>query len=153
MRERVDDDHNGVVADSRTAPANVLAELEAEERRIKQSMGDLGLRTTSPIDETAPQVRELVKIQEAKERILQETKRTWRRAQVTPNASRLIVGDRDELLLEGMQANVMVDGFRARVLLDLYYFNDRSRQLEGNFKLRLPDDASLYLFCVWRIGV
>ena len=73
-------------------------------------------------------------------------KRTWRRAQATPNASRLVVGDRDELLMEGMQANVMVDGFRARVLLDLYYYNDRSRQLEGNFKLRLPNDASLYYF-------
>ncbi len=72
--------------------------------------------------------------------------RTWRRAQATPNASRLIVGDRDELLMEGMQANVMVDGFRARVLLDLYYFNDRSQQVEGNFKLRLPNDASLYYF-------
>lgn len=72
--------------------------------------------------------------------------RTWRRAQATPNASCLIIGDQDELLMEGMQANVMVDGFRARVLLDLYYFNDRGRQLEGNFKLRLPDDASLYYF-------
>jgi len=72
--------------------------------------------------------------------------RTWRRAQATPNASRLVIGDQDELLMEGMQANVMVDGFRARVLLDLYYFNDRDRQLEGNFKLRLPDDASLYYF-------
>ncbi|MCA9143790.1 MAG: hypothetical protein KDB05_13430, partial [Planctomycetales bacterium] len=72
--------------------------------------------------------------------------RTWRRAQATPNASRLVIGDQDELLMEGMQANVMVDGFRARVLLDLYYFNDRGRQLEGNFKLRLPDDASLYYF-------
>lgn len=72
--------------------------------------------------------------------------RTWRRAQATPNASRLVIGDRDELLLEGMQANVMVDGFRARVLLDLYYFNNRGRQLEGNFKLRLPNEASLYYF-------
>lgn len=72
--------------------------------------------------------------------------RTWRRAQATPNASRLVIGDRDELLLEGMQANVLVDGFRARVLLDLYYFNNRGRQLEGNFKLRLPNEASLYYF-------
>jgi len=76
----------------------------------------------------------------------QQSQRTWRRAAATPNASRLMVGDHDELLLEGMQANVLVDGFRARVLLDLYYFNNRGQQLEGNFKLRLPDDASLYYF-------
>ena len=72
--------------------------------------------------------------------------RTWRRAAATPNASRLQIGDQDELLLEGMQVNVMADGFRARVLLDLYYYNNRGQQLEGNFKLRLPNDASLYYF-------
>ncbi len=75
----------------------------------------------------------------------QET-RTWRRAKATPNASRLMIGDRDDLPLEGMQVNVMVDGFRARVLLDLYYHNDRGQQLEGSFKLRLPNEASLYYF-------
>ena len=57
-----------------------------------------------------------------------------------------MVGDKDELDMTGMQVNVKVDGFRARVLLDCFYYNDRDRQLEGNFKLRLPDDASLYYF-------
>jgi hypothetical protein len=41
---------------------------------------------------------------------------TWRRAKATPNASRLMVGDKRDLPLEGMQANVTIDGFRARVL-------------------------------------
>jgi len=72
--------------------------------------------------------------------------RTWRRAQAIPNASRVMVGDRDELPQEGMQVSVTIDGFRARVLLDLYYFNPHDRQLEGSFKLRLPDEASLYYF-------
>lgn len=72
--------------------------------------------------------------------------RSWRRVKATPNASRLMVGDHDELPLEGVQANVIIDGFRARVLLDCYYYNDRDQQLEGTFKLRLPDDASLYYF-------
>ncbi len=72
--------------------------------------------------------------------------RTWRRAKATPNASRLMIGDKDELPLEGMQVNVQVDGFRARVLLDLYYYNNRGRQLEGAFKVRLPNEASLYYF-------
>ncbi|MBW3597831.1 MAG: VWA domain-containing protein, partial [Planctomycetes bacterium] len=72
--------------------------------------------------------------------------RTWRRAKAVPNASRLMIGDHDELPLEGMQANVTIDGFRARVLLDLYFYNDRGRQLEGAFKLRLPNEASLYYF-------
>lgn len=71
---------------------------------------------------------------------------TWRRARATPNASRLMIGDRDELAIQGMQANILVDGFRARLLLDLYYFNHLDQRLEGNFQLRLPDDASLYYF-------
>lgn len=75
-----------------------------------------------------------------------EKPKTWVRAKSTPNASRLMVGDQDDLPLEGMQVNVMVDGFRARVLLDLYFYNNRNRQLEGSFKLRLPNEASLYYF-------
>jgi hypothetical protein len=72
--------------------------------------------------------------------------KTWRRVNAVPNASRLVIGDRDELPLEGMQANVTIDGFRARVILDLYFYNNRGQQLEGDFKLRLPNDASLYYF-------
>ena len=49
-----------------------------------------------------------------------------------------------------MQVDVRVDGFRARVLMDLYYFNDRPQQLEGNFQLRLPDEASPYFFAFGR---
>lgn len=71
---------------------------------------------------------------------------SWRPAKATPNASRLMIGDHDDLGLEGMQTNVVIDGFRARVLMDLYFFNDRPQQLEGDFQLRLPDDASLYYF-------
>ncbi len=75
---------------------------------------------------------------------------TWKPARVVPNASRLMVGDKEELPLKGMQVDVRVDGFRARVLLDLYYFNDRPQQLEGNFQLRLPDEAAPYFFAFGR---
>ena len=73
-------------------------------------------------------------------------RKSWKRVDAVANTSRLMVGDKDELDMEGMQVNVQVDGFRARVLIDAFYYNDRARQLEGNFKLRLPDDASLYYF-------
>ena len=73
-------------------------------------------------------------------------RRGWKRVEATGNTSRLIVGDKDELDLTGMHMHVKVDGFRARVLVDYFYYNDRNRQLEGNFKIRLPDDASLYYF-------
>jgi hypothetical protein len=73
-----------------------------------------------------------------------EPVKTWKKARVVPNMSRLMVGDDEELPLKGMQVHVQVDGLRARVVLDLHYFNDRSDQLEGNFSLRLPDGAAPY---------
>ena len=72
--------------------------------------------------------------------------KTWKKVKATPNTTRLMVGDKDELEMNGMQVNVQVDGFRARVLLDYFFYNHHPRQLEGTFKLRLPDDASLYYF-------
>jgi hypothetical protein len=71
---------------------------------------------------------------------------TWKRSQLVTNTSRLMIGDREELSLRGLQAEVAIDGFRARVVLDLYFFNDHDRRVEGTFKLRLPDNASPYYF-------
>ncbi len=71
---------------------------------------------------------------------------TWKPSTLVRNTSRLMVGEKEELPLRAMQANVRIDGFRARVLLDLYYFNDRRQQLEGSFQLRLPEDASPFFF-------
>ncbi|HET7500991.1 MAG TPA: hypothetical protein VFK02_08315 [Kofleriaceae bacterium] len=73
-------------------------------------------------------------------------KETWKRSQIVPNSSRVMVGDREELALRSMQTHVTIDGFRARVVIDYLYANDRDYQLEGTFQLRLPDDASPYFF-------
>ena len=69
---------------------------------------------------------------------------TWQRAHARPNASRLVVGDDDTLALQQMHASVRVDGFRARVVLELDYLNDRDKALEGTFELRLPNGSSPY---------
>ncbi len=71
---------------------------------------------------------------------------TWKRSELVPNTSRLMIGDKEELALQGMQARVRIDGFRARVYIDCYYYNDRDRPFEGNFQLRLPNDASPFFF-------
>ena len=72
--------------------------------------------------------------------------KTWKRSALVPNTSKLMIGDKEHLPLQGMQAHVQVDGFRARVALDCYFYNDRERQFEGTFKLRLPTGASPYFF-------
>jgi hypothetical protein len=75
---------------------------------------------------------------------------TWKPSRLAPKTSRLMVGDNEELPLRGMQVDVRVDGFRARVVLDLYYYNDHPQQLEGSFQLRLPEEATPYFFAFGR---
>ncbi|MEZ4382937.1 MAG: DUF2135 domain-containing protein [Nannocystaceae bacterium] len=71
---------------------------------------------------------------------------TWRRSAQLPHASTLKVGDAEALELLALHAKVKVDGPRARVVLDYYYRNHHDRQLEGTFKVRLPEGASPYFF-------
>lgn len=70
--------------------------------------------------------------------------KSWKRSKLVANTSRLMVGDRDELPIRGMQLRAQVDGFRARVLIDFYFENTYDRQLEGTFNLRLPTGAAPY---------
>ncbi|MCU0727209.1 MAG: hypothetical protein MUE73_15710 [Planctomycetes bacterium] len=65
-----------------------------------------------------------------------------RTSDLPPNSIRMAVGENEELPLRGCSAQVRIDGFRARVILDLAFENDRDRTLEGTFQLRLPEGAS-----------
>lgn len=148
-----DDTYLGVVVVRRTTADRAVGELIPQLRRGEIARGDrvviarLALQEPDelPADEVAIQQPPAVE-PPPEEEPAPEPKKTWRRAKAVPNASRLVIGDEDELLPEGVQMSVRVDGFRARVLMDLFYYNDRGRQLEGNFKLRLPDEASLFYF-------
>ena len=73
-----------------------------------------------------------------------EKPKAWSRSSITPNLSRLMVGDKEELPLNGIQTEVRIDGARARVILDLFFYNNRDQRLEGSFSLRLPDGASMH---------
>ena len=50
----------------------------------------------------------------------------WQPSTLVPHASRVRVGDKEEIPLEGMHVSVRVEGFRARVVLDCFFRNDRS---------------------------
>lgn len=71
---------------------------------------------------------------------------TWKRSTAGAHAARIAIGDHDELPLRAAQIKVQVDGHRARVVLDEFFENDRDRAYEGNFQLRLPEEASPYFF-------
>ncbi len=72
--------------------------------------------------------------------------KTWKRAGAATHAARIAIGDKESLPMRGIQMKVDVDGFRARVVIDAYFENDRGSQYEGNFQLRLPDEATPYFF-------
>lgn len=121
-------------------------ELEELELKYNQQLARLG--SGHPVLENLRAQLDLLKQKlaaDAKKSAPAKPK-SWKRVKAIPNTTRLMVGDKEELDLRGMQANVQVNGFRARVLIDYFYYNDRDQPLEGNFKLRLPDDASLYYF-------
>lgn len=71
---------------------------------------------------------------------------TWKRSGMKDNSIRLQVGENDFLPLEAAQMAVQVDGFRVRVLMDCFFYNDKGDGLEGTFKLKLPTEASPYYF-------
>ncbi|OJJ23179.1 hypothetical protein BKI52_02150 [marine bacterium AO1-C] len=72
--------------------------------------------------------------------------KTWKRSSGETNRVRLSIGDKETLPLQSRQMAVKVEGFRARVVMDCYFYNDKKRRLEGTFKLRLPNGASPYFF-------
>ncbi len=71
---------------------------------------------------------------------------TWKRSTAAVNASQIAIGDDETLPLRAMQLRAQIDGFRARVLIDLWFDNPHEQQYEGTFKLRLPDGATPLFF-------
>ena len=125
----------------------VLDAADPSLKKIKKYVDELAAKNNVPVKLYAkiPWQSQVQQELDLRNRVVRRAN-TWKRVKAEPNTNRLMIGDDDELVMNGMQVNVQVDGFRARVLVDCFYYNDRDRQLEGNFKIRLPDDASLYYF-------
>ena len=117
---------------SRDAGKNVM---EKRKTNLIQSRQQRQAQAAKPNSKVKPQVA-----------LKKKASKSWKSVKAIPNTTRLMVGDKEELDLTGMQVNVQVDGFRARVLIDYLYYNDRDQPLEGDFKIRLPVDSSLYYF-------
>ncbi|MFT3993468.1 MAG: carboxypeptidase-like regulatory domain-containing protein [Dysgonomonas sp.] len=71
---------------------------------------------------------------------------TWKRSGMADNSIRLQVGENDYIPLDAAQIAVQIDGFRVRVLMDCFFYNNKGNQLEGVFKLKLPSEATPYYF-------
>lgn len=137
-------------------PETVEQRLHFEQRLLRRSAG---VPATSEPQPTRPNIAAVdgegerddlfVKLPKLLPMKLQKkaaSPKTWKPASAATNRARLSVGHHDDLALTARDTYVRIDGFRARVFFDLYYYNDRPQQLEGQFLLRLPDDASLHYF-------
>lgn len=71
---------------------------------------------------------------------------SWKPSKQAANNAVIKVGDTEEILPQALDVKVQVDGFRARILIDGFYFNKHAQNLEGSFKFRLPDGAVPYFF-------
>jgi hypothetical protein len=66
----------------------------------------------------------------------------WRRNQGQPTLARVYVGDGNALELVSLHVSVVVEGPRARTVVDHIFRNPHERQLEGTFEYPLPTGAS-----------
>ncbi len=107
---------------------------------------EVSIERESAMDNTLPMMADALALSAAKKQKPAKPITSWKRSQVTPNTSRLMIGENESLALKGMQAKVTINGYRARVVLDHYFFNDHERMFEGTFKLRLPNGANPYFF-------
>jgi len=71
-------------------------------------------------------------------------RQVWQRSRLEGNTSRLMVGDDRSLPLKDVEIRVLVEGFRARILVDFIFDNPDDKAYEGRFQIRLPGDASPY---------
>ncbi len=69
---------------------------------------------------------------------------TWVRSRLPVNSARLVNSSGQHLLINSVKANIKINGFRARVLLDIEFYNSTSWNREARFQLRLPQNASPY---------
>jgi hypothetical protein len=73
----------------------------------------------------------------------------WQRDATRPTFARVYVGDGNSLELVSIQVTVVVEGPRARTLVDHVFRNPHDKQLEGTFEYPLPTGASPSYFAMF----
>lgn len=78
----------------------------------------------------------------AKDKDKPKTPQVWKRQEARKTFARVYVGDKDSLELVSIHVSVVVEGPRARTIVDHVFRNPHDRQLEGTFEYPLPPGAS-----------
>jgi hypothetical protein len=75
--------------------------------------------------------------------------KVWRRHGAQPTMARVYVGDGNSLEMVSLTVSVVIDGPRARTVVDQVFRNPHARQLEGTFEYPLPTGASPSYFAMF----
>jgi hypothetical protein len=86
---------------------------------------------------------------ETKKTPLSTSPQVWKRDGSRPTFARVYLGDGNSLELVSLQVTVIIEGPRARTLVDHIFHNPYGRQLEGTFEYPLPSDASPSYFAMF----
>lgn len=114
--------------------------------RSQESYASDDIVTEAKLESAPPEPRAEMKMEKADKDSKKPTSSSWMRSSALANTPTIFVGDNEQLQLKASQIAVKVDGFRARVLIDCSFFNDRGWNLEGTFKMKLPQGATPYYF-------
>ena len=77
---------------------------------------------------------------------------SWKPSAESKNNAIIQIGKGQKLKPKAMDVTVRIDGYRARVIIDGFYTNPHDRDLEGDFKFRLPSEAVPYFFAFGQIS-
>jgi hypothetical protein len=78
-----------------------------------------------------------------------ELPQVWQKDAGQPALARVSVGDKQTLDLVSLHVSVVIEGPRARTIVDHVYRNPHDRQLEGTFEYPLPSGASPSYFAMF----
>jgi hypothetical protein len=79
----------------------------------------------------------------------QNEPQVWHRDRSRPTFARVYVGDGNSLDLVSLHVSIIVEGPRARTVVDHIFRNPHNRQLEGTFEYPLPTGASPSYFAMF----
>lgn len=90
--------------------------------------------------------------EEEKETTKKQKSKQWVRGKKDSNVAQVRVGNDEFLELKSLRTLASVEGIRARTVVDHVFHNSYSRTLEGDFRYKLPDNASICYFAFYPEG-
>lgn len=116
--------------------------------RSEPSASVAAVRSNAPANKIITETSSIEKTATAKDsekvQVQWTANESWKRSKLQDHRVRLLINDQTEILLKQSHLHVKVDGFRARVVLDLQFAKAAQDRTEATFQLRLANGANPY---------